>query len=66
MLIFNKIIGTVSWMLTLLSKEKNFKFQTSAQFSIPCNGSQTPPNTSFNLSVHLTQRAKVFALHMYL
>lgn len=43
-----------------------FMFQTSAQFWIPCNESQTSPNTSFNLSVHVTQRAKVFALHMYL
>lgn len=62
-----KKIGTVSCMLSLLSKENFFfKFQTSAQFWIPCNESQTSPNTSFNLSVHVTQRAKVFALHMYL
>lgn len=54
-------------MLSILSKENFFfKFQTSAQFWIPCNESQTSPNTNFNLSVHVTQRAKVFALHMYL
>lgn len=48
-----KKIGTVSCMLSLLSKEIFFLSQTS-------------PNTNFNLSVHVTQRAKVFALHMYL
>lgn len=56
-----KKIGTVS-----CKKIFFFMFQTSAQFWIPCNESQTSPNTSFNLSVHVTQRAKVFALHMYL
>lgn len=62
-----KKIGTVSCMLSLLSKENFFLcFKLQHSFGFRAMRVKLRLIQILILSVHVTQRAKVFALHMYL